>query len=126
MKGRGGYIKNIDFENLSFKNVRKIAIKLTFRYNAEPLDDQNAPVTDVPDLSSISVKNLKCERANYGAVIQGIKNFPLREIYLEDVDINAYHASIIEDVQGLYTDNVKIHPIDSPPDENGTVYVHDV
>ena len=126
MKGRGGYIKNIDFENLSFKNVRKIAIKLTFRYNAEPLDDQNAPVTDVPDLSSISVKNLKCERANYGAVIQGIKNFPLREIYLEDVDINAYHTSIIEDVQGLYTDNVKIHPIDSPPDENGTVYVHDV
>ena len=124
MKGRGGYIKNIDFENISFKNVRKIAVKLSFRYDAEPLDDQSAPITDVPDLENISVEKIRCERANYGTVIQGLTGYPMREIYLDDIEINAYHASVIDDVRGFYVNNVRINPIDSPPDDRGTVYVH--
>lgn len=123
MKGRGGYIKNIDFENLSFENVRRIAVKLTFRYDAEPLDDQSAPVVDVPDLEGISVENIKCDRANYGLVIQGLSGYPLREIFLKNVEINAYHASVLTDIRGLYMDNVKINPIDTPPEDIKGIYL---
>ncbi|MBQ7386881.1 MAG: glycoside hydrolase family 28 protein [Clostridia bacterium] len=126
MKGRGGYIKNIDFENLTFKSVAKIGVKITFRYNAEPLDDQSAPVTDVPDLSGISAEGIKCDGATYGLVIQGLNSHPLKEIYLKDIEMAAHHASIIEDVSGLYMENINIKPLASAVTHGEKIYVHDV
>lgn len=123
MKGRGGYIKNIDFENLHFETVRRIAVKLTFRYDGEPLDDQSAPITDVPDLEGISVENITCPRSNYGIVIQGLPGYPLREIFLKNIDITANKAAIFTDVKGLYMDNVNVHPTDDIPEDVSGIYV---
>ena len=111
MKGRGGYIKNIDFENISLQNARRVAIKISFRYDNEPLDDQSAPVADVPDLSGISVENFSCDSAKEGLLIQGLQGYPLREIYLKNIKINSESAATVNDVEGLYMDNVNILPL---------------
>ena len=122
MKGRGGFIKDIDFENISIDCARRIAVKITFRYNAEPLDDQSAPITDVPDLSGISVENIRCNRTRYGIVVQGLPGFPMKDIYIKNVDTSANIASVIEDVEGLYMDGVSITPCPDVPLDNGEVY----
>lgn len=111
MKGRGGSIKNIDFENIRLQKADRVAIKISFRYDAEPLDDQSVPVADVPYLSGISVENFSCEEAELGLLIQGLEGYPLREIYLKDIDIKARHAANINDTDGLYMENVSISHI---------------
>ena len=115
MKGRGGYIKNIDFENLHFDIARRVAIKISFRYDAEPLDDQSAPVTDVPDLEGISVENVSCGLSGIALLIQGLDGYPLKEIYLKNIDITSHNAANIVDVCGLYMENVNITPTNEIP-----------
>ncbi len=108
MKGRGGFIKNIDFENITLRSARREAVKISFRYDGEPLDDQSAPITDVPDLRGISVKGFSCGEAPNAFRIEGLPGFPLKDIYLEDIDICADNIGIIQDVQGLSLENVQI------------------
>ena len=113
MKGRGGYIKNIDFENITLKNARREAIRITFRYDGEPLDDQSAPITDVPDLHSISVKGFRCDRAPNAFRLDGLPGFPLRDIHLEDIEIGAENIGLIQDVSEMRVQNVSINVLES-------------
>ena len=108
MKGRGGYIKNIDLENITLRSASREAIKISFRYDGEPLDDQSAPVTDVPDLHNISVKGFCCEATPCALRIEGLPGFPLKDIHLCDVRIAADNAGILQDVRGITMENVNI------------------
>ena len=111
MKGRGGEIKNIDFENISVGEARRVAIKISFRYDGEPLDDQSAPITDVPDLENISVENFRCERANAALQIEGLSGYPLKNIYLDGINIAAADFGKLYDVEGLGMNGVSITPL---------------
>ena len=111
MKGRGGYIKNIDFENITLQSARREAIKISFRYDGEPLDDQSAPITDVPDLRRISVKGFSCKTTPMALRIEGLDGYPLKDLYLQDVHIGAEDKGIIRDVEDITLDNVIIEEI---------------
>ena len=110
MKGRGGEIKNIDFENITLESASRVAIKVSFRYSSEPLDDQSAPVTDVPDMSNISVENFVCGSAKLGLLIEGLDGYPIRNLYFDNVRIGTSDAARIYDVEGLTMRDVKLEP----------------
>ena len=111
MKGRGGEIKNIDFENITVGKARRAAIKISFRYDGEPLDDQSAPVTDVPELENISVENFVCERANAAFDIQGLPGYPLKGLSFDGVRMAADNVGRITDVCGITQKDVEISPL---------------
>lgn len=108
MKGRGGYVKNIDFENITLRSARREAIKISFRYDGEPLDDQSAPITDVPDLHNVSISGFCCDSTPVALRIEGLPGFPLKNIHMENVAVTADSVGIVQDVCGLTMDKVKI------------------
>jgi len=108
MKGRGGVIENIDFENISVKSTTIDAIRISFRYTGEPLDDQSAPITDVPVLRNVSVKNLFCGKTKKALRIMGLPGYPLQNLSLEDIRIGTDDIGDLVDVVGMSVKNLEI------------------
>ena len=109
MKGRGGYVENLDFENLTIKHARNKAISVTMRYTGEPLDDQSKPIENMPEVRNISINGLKCESALGSIELCGERGYDLKNIYLSDIDITAENQATIENVSGVHMDNVNIN-----------------
>lgn len=109
MKGRGGYVENLDFENITIKHARNKAISVTMRYTGEPLDDQSKPIENMPEVRNISIKNLRCESGVGSMELCGERGYALKNIYLSDIDITAETQATIENVSGVHMDNVTIN-----------------
>ncbi len=104
MKGRGGVIENIDFENITVASAKNTGIRVTQRYNGEPLDDQSAPVTDVPKVRNFSFVNVKCGCAAAGLEVFGLAGYDIENLYFESCSLSGVVPAAIENVKGL---NVK-------------------
>ncbi len=109
MKGRGGYVENIDFENFTIQCATNQAISITMRYTGEPLDDQSKPLENMPEIRNISVNNLKCVDSNAGIELYGIKGYELKNIHLSNLDIRSARPVFAENVLGLNMENVNLH-----------------
>ena len=108
MKGRGGVVENLDFENLTIEHATHGALSVTMRYTGEPLDDQSKPIENMPEVRNISVKNLRCVRADHGIELIGEAGYPLKNITLSDIDITARDTARIVNVENLHTENLHL------------------
>lgn len=108
MKGRGGYVENLDFENISIRHARSKAISITMRYTGEPLDDQSKPIENMPEVRNIYINNLKCDSATAGIELCGERGYNLKNICLSNIGIKAEGQSTIENVSGISMENVTV------------------
>ena len=108
MKGRGGVIENLDFENIRIENATRGAISITMRYTGEPLDDQSKPIENMPEVRNISVANLRCGKAKRGLELVGELGYPLKNIVLSDIDIAAGELTHIANVENLQTERLNL------------------
>lgn len=109
MKGRGGVVENIDFENLSIDEATIEAISITMRYAGEPLDDQSGPIENMPKVRNLSIKGLNCKNAARSMCLFGVNGYNLENIHLEDINITAKEGSKIEYVSPLVRNNVTVN-----------------
>lgn len=108
MKGRGGFIENLDIENITVKSADRIAVSLTLRYNGEPLDDYSQPIKNMPTMRNISISNFKCGRARMGIEVMGEKGYDIENIYLDNIDIVAETPVSIGNVKNLHMQNINL------------------
>ena len=107
MRGRGGIIENIDFENLSVVDAYSFAADITMNYTGEPLDDHNQPIHDMPTIRNISMKGISCQNAPRGFVIDGVKGYEIENIYMEDLFVGKTPEAVsIHHAKGVYMNNV--------------------
>ncbi len=107
MKGRGGYVENIDCENIYVTNADS-SVYLTMKYAGERLDDQSKPIENMPSVRNISIKGLKCPKADCGIYICGETGYNFENIHLSDIDIAAEMPIKAENVTGLYMENINL------------------
>lgn len=108
MKGRGGYVENIDIENISAQNCTDSVIYVTMRYTGEPLDDQSKPPENMPELRNISVSGISGNSCGYGFKIIGENGFDIKNFYFSDINITSESGFVAENVTGLNMENVNI------------------
>ncbi len=108
IKGRGGVVENIDYENITIENADSEAISITMKYAGEPLDDQSKPITNMPKLRNISIKNVVCKNAKRQFEIVGMSGYEIENLYLDDINISATVPPLIENVKKLNFKNVNI------------------
>lgn len=102
--GRGNVIENIDIENV--KSNRAISgLGISSKYWI----GDDVVFENMPTVRNISVKNLEVGLCYHGMRVRGWSKFPLNNIHLENIKINAIETTcIIEDVDGLYLKDVQV------------------
>ena len=82
MRGRGGVIENIRYDNLIIENTRLEAIMLNMNYHAT----EEEPVSErTPVLKDIFISNVTIRNAAKIMKVEGLKESPVQGVYLNNV-----------------------------------------
>lgn len=108
MRGRGGYVDNVKFENMQIDNVTEQAIQINMFYEYSTV----MPKSNVPsEFRNIEIRNISGENNKTGIQIKGLPEKRLRNITLENISLTAENAFICSDVENISIKNVTIRDI---------------
>lgn len=110
MRGRGGYIRNVFFQNIQMKKVSE-AIQVTAFYKTSNWQ----PATTTPTVfDGIQLRHIRADVARSAGRIEGLDEEPIRNLMMEDVQINAKTGMTVVDAQGIEFSKVEIMVKDGP------------
>ncbi|MBX5479576.1 MAG: glycoside hydrolase family 28 protein [Pyrinomonas methylaliphatogenes] len=101
---RGGVLENLYFRNIEVGQVAHAVITIDFNY------EEGEKGNFTPVVRNYVVQNLRSGRSQYALDIQGFRNAPIRDLYLEDCDFaGVAKPSIVKNVEGVTLRNVRIN-----------------
>lgn len=104
-RGRGGYVEDVLVERLNMTDVRLEPIRINMFYTAS----SSEPLTlEPPAFRNIRIRDIRCRGAEHALLLRGLPEVPLRNVVLQNIDINAREGAIIEDVDGLHLEDVRV------------------
>jgi polygalacturonase len=100
---RGGTIENVYFRNMEIGEISDAVLQIDFNYEEGP----NGP--ERPVVRNIDIRDVTCKKARYALNLRGFANAPIRDVHLERCTFdNVAAESVVEHVEGLVQNNVKI------------------
>ena len=104
MRGRGGVVENITFENFEINNLSNEAIQINMFYEFSTV----VPKTDTPsEFKNITIRNVEGKGNHVAVMLRGLPEMKLKDIKLEKIALNAEKYLVCEDVDGLILKDVK-------------------
>ncbi len=120
--GRGGFVEDVLYEDIQADGVRTV-----FNFNMDAFGTTwlperfraaVSPEKGTPVFRNITIRNLVARNCNSAGHLVGLAESPLRDIRLEDVDLQARNPFVIRNAQGVEFKNVKINGKEiEPPQE---------
>jgi len=118
--GRGGTVDDVLYENIQADGVRQV-----FNFNMDALGNTwlpeqfrevVAPPRGTPVFRDIRVRNLTTKNCGAAGRLVGLAESPLRNITLENIDLEARAGFTIRHALGLRFNNVKLNgrPLSAP------------
>jgi polygalacturonase len=113
LRGRGGVLQNLTYENLTMKNV-KYAIRIIDYYPErtapqDPSTEKAEPVTaTTPINKNITIRNVTATDSQYAGQIWGLPEAPITDVTLSNVTISAKKGLVIHYAKGIRFTNSKI------------------
>lgn len=105
MRGRGGYVEDVRFENIEINNTTNQAIQINMFYEFATVE----PASDVPpSFHNIEIKNVCGENNETGILINGLPEQPLDRIALEHIDLGAGDGFRCSNVKNIKINDVVI------------------
>lgn len=109
MRGRGGCVNNVRFDNVEINNTTDQAIQINMFYEFSTVK----PKSNTPsDFRNIEIRNINGKDNKTGIQIKGLPEHKLRNITLENIDLTADNAMICENVENIKMNNVDIRKAD--------------
>lgn len=104
MRGRGGIVEDVTFEDVRLANLRREAILLTMFYGSSTAPSRSeAP----PVLRDIRVRAVTCDGAGAAVEIRGLPEQPIEGVVLEDLRLNTVRGIHCREVNDLVVSNVR-------------------
>ncbi len=104
MKGRGGVIENLWFENIKMNNIKREAIQINMHYGSSSIQ----PRTDsLPTFRNIHYKNIFSNNSQYAVRVKGIDNQFVDQLYFENLEMKSKRGIVIENTQNATFKNIK-------------------
>jgi polygalacturonase len=104
MRGRGGLVEKVCFENIQIADVRQEAIVLNMYYGSSTAASRSdAP----PTFRDIHIKDVTCERVGVAAAIRGLPEQPIERVLLENLHLSAVEGIRCQDTVDLTFRNVR-------------------
>ncbi len=125
-RGRGGLVENIFISDIEMMNIPTQAISFNLYYSgksaSEDLDagengasEKLLPVTaETPEFRNIFIRNVNCKGALQGILLQGLPEMNLRNIHLENIQIEAESGMICNDAQNVTIKNLTLKTKKTP------------
>ena len=107
MRGRGGTIENVFYENVKHDNLRLMAVELTTFYgsaNVKPKTERP------PTIRGIHIKNLSARGGERAFDIVGLPELPIQDVTFENVEIASRLGARCIDCQDVRFSSVKVMP----------------
>ena len=105
MRGRGGCVENLLFENIEINNLRDQGIILNMYYDATTVE----PRSEMPPLfRNITVRNIKGENIAQPVVLRGLPEKKMRDITLENIELSGKEGLSASNLDGLYLKDIKL------------------
>ncbi len=105
MRGRGGYARDIRYEDIEINDVSDQAIQITMFYEYSTV----MPKSKVPsDFHDLSIKNITGKNNRIGIHIKGLPEHKLGEIKLENIRLTALETLECSDIETISMENVII------------------
>lgn len=111
--GRGGVVENILYENITAVGTARV---FSFNMNAfstmwvpEEFTAPVPPEQGLPVFRNIVVRNLTAKNCEAAGRIAGLVESPVRNLKLENINIEAHKGFVIENTVGLEFENVKVN-----------------
>lgn len=107
MRGRGGVIENVYYENVRHEDLRLMVVEMTTFYASSTLE----PRTQTPPLiRNVHVKNVTARGAARALELVGLPELPIQNVSFRDVDIVSAEGARCVDCQGVRFEAVTIAP----------------
>jgi len=93
MRGRGGYVKNVRFENIKIEDTTEEAIQVSMLY---PYSTVN-PVNPIPPVfENIVLRNISGSSKKQAKIIRGLEDSCINNLCMENITIETKEEDIIE------------------------------
>jgi polygalacturonase len=117
-RGRGGLVDNIFIEGIQMRGIENEAILFDMYYGdgdpesqtTEGVDTKSVEaVTDLtPKFENFFIKNVVCNSAKRAILINGLPEMPVKNIFIENVNITANRGVLCVDSDSIMLKNVYI------------------
>ncbi len=108
---RGGYVKNIFYDNIKMENIRHEAIRVESDYSAFMASENGK---NYPVFKGLNFSNIDCNYADIAISMEGTSHEPVDGVTLKNVNIMARNGAAFEWVNGLSEENVRITKKEKP------------
>jgi len=113
MRGRGGVVENLWFDNIRMKNIGGQAIRMNMFYSSSTVQ----PATAIPAaFRDIYISNVECDGAARAIELIGLPELPIQSIFIENSRFSAVQGASITDGFSIALVDVDIQA------EKGTPY----
>jgi polygalacturonase len=111
MRGRGGFIEQVYFENFQISGLRMEAILLNMFYGASSAESTSQTP---PAFRDIHIKNVTCKSAEAAIMVRGLPEQPIQRVILEDFDIKSRTGISCHEAIDLTLRNVSVQAQQEP------------
>jgi polygalacturonase len=105
MRGRGGVVENVFYENVRHRDIRLTVVELTTFYGSSTLQPKT---TTPPTIRGIHVKNVSARGAQQAIEIVGLPELPIRDVTFDNVEIMADQGLHSADCENVHFKNTKL------------------
>ncbi|MCH6264594.1 glycosyl hydrolase family 28 protein [Neobacillus citreus] len=122
LRGRGGTIENLTFDNIMMKDIAGDVFNINSNYtsNGTPLPFTGVIDETTPYIKNITIKNIIAEGAQEASFFQGLYESPVDGLTLENVTVHADKPLYFQYVRNITMKNVNIN--DGNTFQAGSIY----
>ena len=103
---RGGLIENVYMRNCQVGQVADAVLSIDYYY------EEGTRGSHTPIVRNVEMKNITSQKSNYALYLRGFPNAPIFDVRIEDCRFdNAAKPNVVEHVQGLVLDDVRINGV---------------
>ncbi len=108
-RGRGGYVKNCWFEDISADTIEREAIRINMMYTGGDRLPAQKVDGGTPIIENINYKNISCEYSKRNVIqIIGIPEMPVRDVSLKNIRLSGKLGMDISDAVNIKMDSIGI------------------
>lgn len=105
MRGRGGYIDGVRFENIKISNASDAAVEINMFYKFSTVMPKSSAA---PELKNVEIKNITGKDNETGILINGLPEKKMQNVVLENIEITAKKAFVTSEAQEVIIKNINI------------------
>jgi len=111
-RGRGGTVEKIYIRNISMTDISGDAIRFNLHYGTkfEPNKEiEKLPVDETtPSFRDIHIESVSCNGADHAFFFNGLPEMPVRDIFIDNVNITASNQSVFKYCENIKQNNVNV------------------